>query len=169
VEWNCAWSLTVMPERTMTLITGYSLHHNYHHHYHHCQISWKFKKDFNKIQCSNEASSGVGTMSFYMNKGNVIYIGPCLILIVENKRPTCCHLLFLFHVLCAQHVSDINISVIRNLWLFCWITTLVVCSVKYGGFSISALRCFFLLCDCQATNKTYHAHENIKITKQKTP
>ena len=28
--------------------------------------------------------------------------------------------------ICAQHVSDINISIIRSLRLFCWITTLVV-------------------------------------------
>jgi len=28
--------------------------------------------------------------------------------------------------LCAQHVSDINISIIRSLRLFCWINTLVV-------------------------------------------
>ena len=35
-------------------------------------------------------------------------------------------LAILFHFLCAQHVSDINISVIRILRLFCWITTLVV-------------------------------------------
>jgi len=32
----------------------------------------------------------------------------------------------LFHFLCAQHVSDINISIIRSLRLFCWIITLVV-------------------------------------------
>ena len=32
----------------------------------------------------------------------------------------------LFHILCVQHVSDINISIIRSLRLFCWITTLVV-------------------------------------------
>ena len=32
----------------------------------------------------------------------------------------------LFHFLCAQHVSDINISIIRSLRLFRWITTLVV-------------------------------------------
>jgi len=32
----------------------------------------------------------------------------------------------LFHFLCAQHVSDINISIIRSLRLFCWITTMVV-------------------------------------------
>jgi len=57
-----------------------------------------------------------------------MFIGPCIIVIFENKRPTWCHLLFLFHFLCARHVSDINISIIRSLRLFCWITTLVVCS-----------------------------------------
>jgi len=30
---------------------------------------------------------------------------------------------FLFHFWCAQHVSDINISIISSLRLFCWITT----------------------------------------------
>ena len=35
-------------------------------------------------------------------------------------------LAILFYFLCAQHVSDINISIIRSLRLFCWITTLVV-------------------------------------------
>jgi len=34
----------------------------------------------------------------------------------------------LFHFLCAQHVSDINISIIRSLRIFCWITTLVYCA-----------------------------------------
>jgi len=40
----------------------------------------------------------------------------------------CCRLkpAILFHVLYARHVSDINISIIRSLRLFCWITTLVV-------------------------------------------
>jgi len=32
----------------------------------------------------------------------------------------------LFHFLCAQHISDINISIIRSLLLFRWITTLFV-------------------------------------------
>ena len=32
----------------------------------------------------------------------------------------------LFHFLCAQHVSDINISIIRSLRLCCLITTTVV-------------------------------------------
>ena len=35
-------------------------------------------------------------------------------------------LAFLFHFLCAQHVSNINISIIKTLWLFCWIIILVV-------------------------------------------
>jgi hypothetical protein len=35
-------------------------------------------------------------------------------------------LAILFHFLCTQHVSEINISIIRSLRLFCWITTLVV-------------------------------------------
>ena len=35
-------------------------------------------------------------------------------------------LAILFHFLRAQHISDINISIIRSLRLFCWITTLVV-------------------------------------------
>ena len=32
---------------------------------------------------------------------------------------------FLFHFLCAQHVSDINISIFRSLRQCCWITTSV--------------------------------------------
>jgi len=32
----------------------------------------------------------------------------------------------LFHFLCAEHVSDINISISRSLRLCCWITTLDV-------------------------------------------
>ena len=35
-------------------------------------------------------------------------------------------LAILFHFLCVQHLSDINISIVRSLRLFCWITTLVV-------------------------------------------
>jgi len=35
-------------------------------------------------------------------------------------------LAILFHFLCAQYVSEINIAIIRSLRLFCWIITLVV-------------------------------------------
>ena len=56
----------------------------------------------------------------------IIYLLHKYIIILKNKRPTWCQLLFLFLFLRAQHVSDINISIIRSLWLFCWITTLFV-------------------------------------------
>jgi len=34
-------------------------------------------------------------------------------------------LAILFHFLCTQHVSDINISIIRSLRLCCWSTTVL--------------------------------------------
>ena len=43
----------------------------------------------------------------------------------------------LFHFLCAQHVSEINISIIRSLRLFCSIATLVVMFCKDGVFNNS--------------------------------
>jgi len=39
-------------------------------------------------------------------------------------------LAILFHFLCAQHVSHINISIIWSLRLFCWITTFIVLLVR---------------------------------------
>ena len=57
---------------------------------------------------------------------NLMFIGSCIIVIVEEKKTNLMSLAILFHFLCAQHVSDINISIIRSLRLFCWITTLVV-------------------------------------------
>ena len=55
-----------------------------------------------------------------------MFIGACIIMIVEGKKGHLMTLAILFHFLCAQYVSDINISIIRSLRLFCWITTLVV-------------------------------------------
>ena len=45
---------------------------------------------------------------------------------VEEWKTNLMSLAILFHFLCAQHVSDINISIIRSLRLCCWITTSVV-------------------------------------------
>ena len=53
-------------------------------------------------------------------------IGPCIIVIVEEWKTNLMSLVILFHFLCAQHVSDINISIIRSLRLCWWITTSVV-------------------------------------------
>jgi len=40
-------------------------------------------------------------------------------------------LAILFHFLCVQNVSDINMSIIRSLRPFSWITTLVVLFFQY--------------------------------------
>ena len=56
----------------------------------------------------------------------LMFIGPCIIVIVEEWKTNLMSLAVLFHFLCVQHVSDINISIIRNLRLFWWITTSVV-------------------------------------------
>ena len=56
----------------------------------------------------------------------ITFIGPCIIVIAEEWKTNLMSLAILFHFLCAQHVSDINISIIRSLRLYCWITTLVV-------------------------------------------
>ena len=59
-------------------------------------------------------------------KHYLMFIGPCIILIVEELKTNMMSLAILFHFLCAKHVSGINISIIRSLRLFCWINTLVV-------------------------------------------
>ena len=55
-----------------------------------------------------------------------MFIGPCIIVIVEEWKTNLTSLAILFQFLCAQHVSDINISITRSLRLCCWITTSVV-------------------------------------------
>jgi len=50
---------------------------------------------------------------------NLMYIGPCIIVMVEEYKTNLVSLAILFHVLCAQHVSDINLSIMRSLRLFC--------------------------------------------------
>ena len=66
-----------------------------------------------------------------------MFIGPCIIAIVNEWNTNLMSLAILFHLLCAQHVSDINISIFRSLRLCCWITTSVVLFCKDGCFSIS--------------------------------
>ena len=48
------------------------------------------------------------------------------IYIVDEWKTNLMTLAILFHLLCAQHVSDINISIFRSLRLCWWITTSVV-------------------------------------------
>jgi len=41
-----------------------------------------------------------------------MFIGPCIIVIVEELEANLMSLAILFHFLCAQHVSDINTSIL---------------------------------------------------------
>ena len=67
-----------------------------------------------------------------------MFIGPCIIAIVEEWKINLMSLVILFQLLCAQHVSDINISIFRSLRLCWWITTSVVL------FSVRCVLQFFL-------------------------
>ena len=56
-----------------------------------------------------------------------MFIGPCIIAIVDEWKTNLMSLVILFHLLCAQHVSDINISIFRSLrlsscsqFVVCW-------------------------------------------------
>ena len=70
-----------------------------------------------------------------------MFIGPCIIAIVDEWKTNLMSLAILFHLLCTQHVSDINISIIRSLRLCWWITTLVV------SFSVRCVLEFFTAAD----------------------
>jgi hypothetical protein len=75
---------------------------------------------------TQEPSSGSYHQCLAKNYKYLMFIGPCIIVIVEEWKTNLMSLAILFHFLCAQHVLDINISIIRSLWLCCWITTSVV-------------------------------------------
>jgi len=62
----------------------------------------------------------------YRQEKRIMYIGPFIIVIVEEWKTKLMSLAILFHFLCVQQVPEINIYIIRSLRLFCWITTLVV-------------------------------------------
>jgi len=78
-------------------------------------------------------------------------------------------LAILFHFLCTQHVSDINISIIRSF------------SLQHGHYSNPAapnlqhttnrdmynLKYFNNTLNSQSTNETYYTQENTMITKHK--
>jgi len=97
---------------------------------------------------------------------NLMSIGLCIIVIVEEKKTNLMSLAIIFHFLCAQHVSDINISIIRSLQLFCWITTSVVlflvrCVLEFrcgwvGVVSVLQAEA----CNMDTTNKTMIIQQN---------
>ena len=57
---------------------------------------------------------------------HLMFIGPCIIAIVDEWKTNLMSLAILLHLLCAQNISDINISIFRSLRLCWWITTSVV-------------------------------------------
>jgi len=73
-------------------------------------------------------------------------------------------LAILCHFLCAQHVSDINISITRSLRLFCWITTLVVLFVVR---CVLEFRCGSA-CNTDTTPTQPHRNSNTHRTKNNT-
>jgi len=83
-------------------------------------------------------------------------------------------LAILFHFLFTQHVSDINISIIRSLQLCCWITTLVVfflvrCVLEiWSGWVwvVSVLQASD--CNADTTQTQPHQISNTQRTKKKT-
>ena len=97
---------------------------------------------------------------------NLMLIGPCIIAIVEEWNTNVMSLAILFHFLCAQHVSDINISIIRSLQLCCWITTSVVlfsvrCALEAGWSCASA-------CKRNTTQNQAQQISNTQRTENKT-
>ena len=76
-------------------------------------------------------------------------------------------LAILFHFLCAQHVSDINISIIRSLRLFCWDTTLVVLFLVR---CVLEIRCGWVpeACNTDTTPTQPHQISNTHQTKNNT-
>ena len=75
----------------------------------------------------------------------------------------------LFHFLCAQHVSDINISIVRGFRLFCWITTLVVLFLVR---CVLEFRCGWVgvvsACNTDTTSNQPHRNSITHRTKNKT-
>jgi len=72
----------------------------------------------------------------------------------------------LFHFLCAQHVSDINISINWSLRLFCWITTLVVLFLVR---CVLEFRCGWVVaCNTDTTPTQQHRNSNTHRTKNNT-
>ena len=63
---------------------------------------------------------------------DLMFIGPCIIVIVEEQKTNLMSLVILFHFLCTQHVSDINISITRSLLLNYHISRFVLGSLCVG-------------------------------------
>jgi len=83
-------------------------------------------------------------------------------------------LAILFHFLCAQHVSDINISITRSLRLFCWITISVVlflvrCVLEFRCGWVGVVSVLLAsACNTDTTPTQPHRNSNTHRTKNNT-
>jgi hypothetical protein len=100
-----------------------------------------------------------------MTQVNLMFIGPCIIVIVEEWKTNLMSLAILFHFLCAPHVSDINISIIRSLRLCCWITTSVVLFLVH---CVLELVLQASACKTNTTQNQPHESSNTQRTEKKT-
>ena len=108
-----------------------------------------------------------------------IYVrNPQLSEIFEEWKTILMSLAILFHFLCDQHVSDINIYIIRSLRLFCWITTLIVLflvrcvlEIRCGWvgvvsvLQVEASACTASTCNTDTTPTQPHRNSNTHRTK----
>ena len=76
-----------------------------------------------KISYSRIAWTGTWNCKIWVS---IMFIGPCIIAVVDKWKTNLMSLAILFHLLRAQHVSDISISIFRSLRLCRWITASVV-------------------------------------------
>ena len=91
---------------------------------------------------------------------------------IKDQLDATCYFIS-FHFLCAKHVSDINIAIIRSLRLFCWITTLVVlflvrCVLEFqcGWVGVvSVLQAEASACNTDTTPTQPHRNSNTHRTK----
>jgi len=104
-----------------------------------------------------------------------MFIGPSIFVLVEELKTNSMSLAILFHFLCAQHVSDINISNIRSLRLFCWITTLVVLFLvrcvlefRFGWDGVVSVFQAEAACNTDTTPTQPHRNSNTHRTKKNT-
>jgi len=83
-------------------------------------------------------------------------------------------LAILFHFLCAQHVSGINISIVKSLRLFCWITTMVVlflvrCVLEFRCGWVGVVSVLHAsACNTDITQTQPHRNSNTHRTKNNT-